>query len=81
MLARCLNSIAPQLNESSEVIVVDNASEDNSRDLVKNMFPWAKLIANTRNLDFAVDTQVEIAYTRAPKKGLLFTSPISPHTT
>jgi N-acetylglucosaminyl-diphospho-decaprenol L-rhamnosyltransferase len=53
MLARCLNSIAPQLNAGSEVIVVDNASQDNSHDVVKNMFPWAKLIANRRNLGFA----------------------------
>jgi GT2 family glycosyltransferase len=53
MLARCLNSIASQLNASSEVIVVDNASQDNSRDVVKNIFPWTELIANECNLGFA----------------------------
>jgi GT2 family glycosyltransferase len=53
MLERCLNSIASQSNINLEVIVVDNASQDNSLDVIKNNFPWVKLIANKRNLGFA----------------------------
>ncbi len=53
ILDRCLNSIASQSNINPEVIVVDNASRDNSLDIIKNNFPWVKLIANRRNLGFA----------------------------
>ncbi|MEE8300653.1 MAG: glycosyltransferase family 2 protein [Desulfatiglandales bacterium] len=52
MLYRCLNSIASQWDIKTEVIVVDNASQDNSQDIIKENFPWVKLIANKHNLGF-----------------------------
>ena len=52
-LVRCLNSIAPQSDQNIEVIVVDNASQDGSQDVIRKTFPWVKLIANDRNLGFA----------------------------
>ena len=52
-LNRCLITVASQSNVNSEVIVVDNASQDNSLDIVKNNFPWVNLKANKRNLGFA----------------------------
>ena len=36
-----------------EVIVVDNASEDNSLGFLKNRFPWVRLVADKNNLGFA----------------------------
>lgn len=51
-LVRCLNSIAPQ-KTNNQVIVVDNASWDDSRRVTKNKFPWVKLITNDRNHGFA----------------------------
>lgn len=45
-----LSSEAPQL---AEVIVVDNASMDNSPAEVAIRFPWVKLIVNRENLGFA----------------------------
>ncbi len=53
LLVECLNSIASQSDLSLEVIVVDNASEDDSVALVTHDFPWVKLIANEHNLGFA----------------------------
>ena len=53
LLVGCLNSIASPSDLSSEVIVVDNASEDDSVALVTNDFPLVKLIANEHNLGFA----------------------------
>jgi GT2 family glycosyltransferase len=35
-----------------EVIVVDNASADHSVDMVREKYPWVKLIASTENLGF-----------------------------
>ena len=53
LLVDCLNSVASQSDLSSEVIVVDNASDDDSASLVTNDFPWVKLIVNDHNLGFA----------------------------
>lgn len=52
-LVRCLNSIASESDQDIEVIVVDNASQDGSKDIIKKNFPWVRLIANDRNLGFA----------------------------
>lgn len=49
----CLSAILAQDYSSLEVIVVDNASEDGSADLVTEKFSTAKLIRNKRNLGFA----------------------------
>jgi GT2 family glycosyltransferase len=47
----------------TEVIVVDNNSKDNSVDMVRKKFSWAKLIANTDNTGFATANNqgIEIA--------------------
>jgi GT2 family glycosyltransferase len=37
----------------AEVIVVDNASQDHSVELIRSEFPWIKLIVNDRNRGFA----------------------------
>jgi N-acetylglucosaminyl-diphospho-decaprenol L-rhamnosyltransferase len=52
-LVRCLTSVASQSDRNIEVIVVDNASQDASQDMIRKAFPWVKLIENDRNLGFA----------------------------
>ncbi|MBW2338970.1 MAG: glycosyltransferase family 2 protein [Deltaproteobacteria bacterium] len=64
-LVRCLNSIASQTQIDSEVIVVDNASQDNSLDLIRNNFPWVIVIANERNLGFARANNLALKTCRA----------------
>ncbi len=64
LLRNCLHSLratADRLSEvtlifgnhTAEVIVVDNASRDDSASMVRTEFPWALLIENARNLGFA----------------------------
>lgn len=54
MLRDCLSSLrAYPPDEPMEVIVVDNASEDGSAQMVREEFPEVRLIANCDNLGYA----------------------------
>jgi hypothetical protein len=54
LTVNCLRSIyATQANLQLEVIVVDNASSDDSAPAVQREFPQARLICNPRNVGFA----------------------------
>ncbi len=53
ILRDCLKSIAHETQLPHEVIVVDNASNDGSADLVRDEFPGVRLIANDTNRGFA----------------------------
>lgn len=54
MLADCIKSLRGQLpTGASEVIVVDNASSDNTAEMVRQEFPDVKLVASATNLGFA----------------------------
>lgn len=53
MLMRCLGSIADQTMQPDEVIVVDNASTDDSLQMVNSMFPAVRVIALKTNFGFA----------------------------
>jgi len=49
LLKSCLDSLQKQTYQNLEIIVVDNASDDGSVELIKNSFPQVKLIANRTN--------------------------------
>ncbi|MCD6289061.1 MAG: glycosyltransferase family 2 protein [Anaerolineae bacterium] len=57
LLVRCLSSIGSELARSprleAQVWVVDNASVDGSAEMVREQFPWVRLIASAENLGFA----------------------------
>ena len=53
LLARCLASIAAEPHPPDEVIVVDNASADDSVAMVREQFPQVEVIANAENRGFA----------------------------
>ena len=53
ILSECLKSIGSTIYPDFEVIVVDNASTDNSVQYVKSNFPDVKLIENDRNDGYA----------------------------
>lgn len=53
-LEQCLRSVQKAMgNLQVEVYVVDNNSVDGSVEMVKQEFPWVKLIANQENLGFS----------------------------
>lgn len=54
LLAQCLESVYAHLPEGeSEVLVVENASTDGSAQMVRERFPWVRLIENSKNVGFA----------------------------
>jgi len=52
LLKKCLDSVRGQGFKDVEVIVVDNASTDDSVQMIQSFYPWVKLIQNSRNLYF-----------------------------
>lgn len=53
-LEPCLRSVHNAMaGMDAEVIVVDNNSVDDSVKMVRELFPWVKLVANTENLGFS----------------------------
>jgi GT2 family glycosyltransferase len=60
-LEQCLFSVAQAIeNIEAEVWVVDNASVDNSVSMVKEKFPWVKLIESKDNLGFSKGNNLAI---------------------
>ncbi|WP_396210053.1 glycosyltransferase family 2 protein [Flavobacterium sp.] len=61
-LEQCLFSVQRALEGiDSEIIVVDNASSDDSCDMVKTKFPHVKLIKNSANLGFPKGNNIGVA--------------------
>lgn len=69
LLRNCLKSVEQEAR-LSEVIVVDNASTDGSRQMVKKEFPWVNLICSSKNLGFAGGNN--LALRQAQGKFILF---------
>ena len=53
-LEQCLNSVAAAAEHcETEVFVVDNNSVDGSCNMLREKFPWVKLIENKKNYGFS----------------------------
>ncbi len=61
-LVPCLESFARNEYPNTEVIVLDNGSEDESVPTVKRDFPWVTLIENGTNLGFCRGNNVGLTY-------------------
>ncbi len=66
LLEKCLHSLLDCPSEviSVEVIVVDNASEDNSRAMVTEKFPQVKLIVSKKNVGFGAGNNLALPEAR-----------------
>lgn len=63
LLKKTLESIECNTNyENYKIIIVDNGSYDNSISIIKNNFPWVKLIINKENLGFSKANNQGIKY-------------------
>lgn len=51
-LEACFTALEPQLRPGIEIIMVDNASRDDSVDYVRQRFPWVCLVVLTENRGF-----------------------------
>jgi N-acetylglucosaminyl-diphospho-decaprenol L-rhamnosyltransferase len=60
LLARCLRSLE---GSGAEVWVVDNASSDGSAEMVRERFPWVRLVASERNLGYGAAVNLVAAQT------------------
>jgi GT2 family glycosyltransferase len=62
LLERCLSSVfaAQTAKDRWEVIVVDNASTDDSVAVIKNKYPTVSVVENRKNLGFAAGNNVGI---------------------
>lgn len=73
----CLASLAPEIEDGVEVIVVDNASGDGSVETIereideKGWGPWARVVSSTVNGGFAAGNNVGIRATNADAHLLL----------
>ncbi len=68
-IERCLKSVQDHLDRDKigyELCVVDNASADNTVEIIRRQFPTVKLICESRNLGFAGGIQSGLAATAAP---------------
>lgn len=62
--AACLSSLSQYLQDpEAEIVVVDNASEDGTPELIRDSFPGVNLIQSKENLGFARANNVGIAKT------------------
>ena len=62
LLRDCLKSVYASTGVAFEVCVVDNASPDDSADMVAREFPQAKLIRNTENMGYAAANNLGLKY-------------------
>ena len=72
LLSRCLDSLRTQTYAPSEILVVDNASTDDSRRVVRSQQdPRIRLLPQTENLGFATANNLAITASTCPFIGLL----------
>lgn len=63
-LEECLNSVLPDVYDSCEILLVDNASTDDSIAFVRNNFPRVRIVESKTNLGFAGGNNLGVEHAR-----------------
>jgi GT2 family glycosyltransferase len=73
LLPACLDGLAEQADDVTtfDTVVVDNASVDNSRELLARDYPWVRVIASPTNLGFAGGNNLALRQVNTPYAVLL----------
>lgn len=67
LLDRCLKALRKACEGLSlELVIVDNASRDESASYIRDHFPWARLIANSTNVGFGRANNQAVQFCTAP---------------
>ena len=53
IILRCLKSLIKYTSSKHEIIIIDDASNDDSVDIIKNDYPNIEIIQNKKNLGYA----------------------------
>ncbi|MGH7443873.1 MAG: glycosyltransferase, partial [Longimicrobiales bacterium] len=73
-IRRALDHLAPACEQGlAECIVVDNASDDGTVDVVRDEFPWVRLYSSGGNIGYGRANNLALAITRTPY--ILFLNP------
>jgi GT2 family glycosyltransferase len=70
-IADCLKSLDEVRSRSVELLVVDNASVDGTAKMIRQEFPWVKLIENGVNVGFAIANNIGIRAASGEYLGLI----------
>jgi len=70
-VVNCIKSLQEQSYSNLEIILVDNASSDNSVSLVERNFSNVKIIKNEQNVGFAEGNNIGIKFAKGEFIGLL----------
>lgn len=62
LLAKCLDSLKPELGDTDDVLVVENGSSDGSVEFIKKEFSWVKLLELPKNLGFTGGNNAALRY-------------------
>jgi GT2 family glycosyltransferase len=63
-LETCLDSLSAQSYRAFEVVVVDNGSSDGSVTLIRERYPWVRLVELPENRGFAAGNNVALPFCR-----------------
>jgi N-acetylglucosaminyl-diphospho-decaprenol L-rhamnosyltransferase len=69
--SHCIKSLAQAISKFKNIIFVDNASTDDTCQMIGDILPHAKLIKNSVNLGFGAANNIALAETLAPYTLLL----------
>jgi GT2 family glycosyltransferase len=72
-LEKCLTSIADEIRDlhGAETIVIDNASSDETSSLIRQQFPWVRIVSNPANYGPARAFNQGVSLARALNCGLV----------